>query len=93
MSVGGRTRGAGRGQGVGWSDLLKKNLDTCHVVLNCYGTPNPNFYFDLLLFNLAQGLRVPETIFPLLLKLAKTNLKNSQMFRVAPEAKSLPLFI
>ena len=30
--------------------FLNKFLGTCHVVVDCYGTPNPKFYFDLLLF-------------------------------------------
>ena len=28
--------------------FLKKNLGTCHVVVDCSGTSNPKFYFDLL---------------------------------------------
>ena len=41
---------------VGWRDFRKKILGTCHVVVDCSGTPNLKFYLDLLLFHLAQGL-------------------------------------
>ena len=27
---------------------MRKNLDTSHVVLNCYGTLNPKFHFEIL---------------------------------------------
>ena len=27
---------------------IQKKLDTCHVVSNCYGTPNPKFHFEML---------------------------------------------
>ena len=55
---------------VGWSDVFKNILDTCHVVLDCNGTLNTKCHFDLLLFHLAQGLRVTETILPVTLKSA-----------------------
>ena len=42
------------GPALGWIDFL----DTCHVVLNCCGTPNPKFQYEMLLFHLAQCLRV-----------------------------------
>ena len=43
---------------VGWSDFEKKEkLDTCHVVHNLCKTPIPKFYFEMLFFNSAQGLR------------------------------------
>ena len=58
---------------VGWSDFLRKNLGTCHVVLVCCGTPNPKFHFDLLLFHLMQGLTGPQKILSLTLKSAKLN--------------------
>ena len=32
-------------------------MGTCHIVVYCFGTPNPKFHFDLLLFHLAQGLK------------------------------------
>ena len=35
--------------------FLKKILSTCHVVVDCSGTSNPTFYFDLLPFHLAHG--------------------------------------
>ena len=38
----------------------RKKLGTCHVVVDCYGTPNPKFHFDLLLFHLAQGFTRPQ---------------------------------
>ena len=40
--------------------FLKKNLGTCHVVVHCSGTPNPKFYFDLLLFHLTHVLTRPQ---------------------------------
>ena len=67
--------------------LERKNLGTCHVVVNCHechvvvnchechGTPNPKFHFGLLLFHLAQGLTVPQQILPVTLKSAKKSLK------------------
>ena len=42
------------GPALGWIDFL----DTCHVVLNCCETPNPKFQYEMLLFHLAQCLRV-----------------------------------
>ena len=36
-------------------------LDTCYVVPNCYRTEIP-FHFEMLLFNLPQGLAVPQKI-------------------------------
>ena len=40
--------------------FLEKILGTCHVVVDCYGTPNPKCYFDLLIFHLAQGFTRPQ---------------------------------
>ena len=40
--------------------FLKKKLGTCHVVVDCSGTSNPKFYFDLLLFHLAHGKTRPQ---------------------------------
>ena len=74
-----KLRIAGSGGGNGISGLrtrvewfLKKVLDTCHAVLDCYGTPNPKLHFDLLLFlfHLAQGLGVPQTDLPVTIKSA-----------------------
>ena len=48
--------------------LREKMLATCHVVVDCYGTPNPKFNFVLLLFHLAQGLARPQKILPVTLK-------------------------
>ena len=47
---------------LGWSDFWKKNLGTWHVVVDCFGTLNLKFYFDLLLFHLAQDLTKPQKI-------------------------------
>ena len=41
---------------------MKKNLGTWHVVVDCFGTLNLKFYFDLLLFHLAQDLTKPQKI-------------------------------
>ena len=38
----------------------KKILGTCHVVVDCSGTSNPEFYSDLLLFHLAHGKTRPQ---------------------------------
>ena len=35
-------------------------MGTCHVVVDGYGTTNPKFYLDLLLFHLAQGFTRPQ---------------------------------
>ena len=35
-------------------------LGTCRVVVDCYGTPNPKFYFDPLLIHLTQGFTRPQ---------------------------------
>ena len=45
---------------LGWSDFRKKMLGTCHVVVDCSGTSNPKFYFDLLLFHPAHGKTRPQ---------------------------------
>ena len=58
--------------------FLKKYLGTCHVVVDCYGTPNPKFYFDLLLFHLAQGLKRPQKMLPVTLKSAHTKCFRSK---------------
>ena len=58
---------------LGWSDFLRKNLGTCHVVLVYCGTSNPKFHFDLLLFHLMQGLTGPQKILSVTLKSAKLN--------------------
>ena len=42
--------------------MIFKKMGTCHVVVDYSGTPNPKFYFDLLLFTwrrALQGLRRP----------------------------------
>ena len=38
----------------------EKKLGTCHVVVDCSGTSNPKFYFDLMLFHLAHGKTRPQ---------------------------------
>ena len=54
---------------VGWSDFGEKtNSGICRVVIDCHGTPNLKFHFDLLLFPLAQGLTELQTILPVSLK-------------------------
>ena len=53
--------------------------------VDCYGTLNPQFHFDLLLFHLAQGLRT----LPLTLKSAK-NFFYFTFLKVVPETKCLP---
>ena len=63
--------------GVGWRDFLKNNFGTLHVVVDCSGTPNPKFYFHLLLFHLAQGLT--KIVF--------------KIFKVLHETKCVPYFI
>ena len=62
---------------VGWGDFCFV-LCTCHVVVDCYGTPNPKFYFDLLLFHLAQGLKRPQKMLPVTLKSAHTKCFRSK---------------
>ena len=42
--------------------IFEKNLGTWHVVVDCFGTLNLKFYFDLLLFHLAQDLTKPQKI-------------------------------
>ena len=56
---------------LGWCNFMKTILDTCHVVLDCYGTPNLKFHFDLLLIHLVLSLRGPKKILPVTLKSAK----------------------
>ena len=64
----------------------EKNVGTCHVVVDCYGIPNPKFYFDLLLFHLAEGLTRPPKILPV-------TLKSATFLKVSPETKFAPYFI
>ena len=46
---------------VEWSDFWKTNLGTFQVVVNCFGTPNPKFYLNLLLFqNLTRPQKIPK---------------------------------
>ena len=40
--------------------FLENILGTCHVVVDCSGTSNPKFYFDLLLFHPAHGKTRPQ---------------------------------
>ena len=36
---------------IGWSDILKKQIGhLSRFIVDCNGTPNPKFHFDLLLF-------------------------------------------
>ena len=66
-------------------------LGTCYVVVDCYGTLNPKFHFDLLHFHLAQGLTGPQKSLPLALKSATTKNKFYFTFlKVAPETKFVP---
>ena len=69
--------------------FLTKNLGTCYVLVDCFGTPNPKFHFDLLLFHLAQGLTGPQNILLATLK----SLRKKMFFtflKVAPETKFVP---
>ena len=73
---------------------MKKNLGTWHVVVDCFGTLNLKFYFDLLLFHLAQDLTKPQKI----LKKPKKHQnqpKNAlfNIFKGLPETKFVPYFI
>ena len=56
--------------------FLKKNLGTCHVVVDCSGTSNPKFYFELLLFHPAHGKTRPQKT-P---KIPEKGLKSAQIF-------------
>ena len=74
--------------------FLKKNLGTCHVVVDCSGTSNPKFYFDLLLFHPAHGKTMPQKT-P---KIPKKGLKSAHtklyltFLKVSPETKCVPYF-
>ena len=73
---------------------MKKNLGTWHVVVDCFGTLNLKFYFDLLLFHLAQDLTKPQKI----LKKPKKHQNQPKMLyltflKVLPETKFVPYFI
>ena len=69
----------------------KKMWDTCHVVLDCYGTPIPKFHSDLFLFHLGEGggLRGPEQILLVTLKSREKKL-FLPFLNVASETKFLP---
>ena len=63
-----------------------KNLATCHVVVDCYGTPNPKCHFDVL-------LHLKKNVFLSLLK--SKNWRDTQNKFVFPLSKSktvLPVF-
>ena len=60
-------------------------LGTCYVVVDCYGTLNPKFHFDLLHFHLAQGLPGPQKSLPATLNQYKKNYFT--FLKVAPETK------
>ena len=71
----------------------KNNLDTCHVVLDCYVTPNTKFHFDLMLFHLTQDLRRPEKILLVTIKKKKNSFTfyftlNTIVFLVDLKAKT-----
>ena len=78
--------------GVGWRDFLKNNFGTLHVVVDCSETPNPTFYFDLLLFHLAQGLTRPQKI-PKKTKKQQNQPNFFCIFKVLHETKCVPYFI
>ena len=71
----------------------EKNLGTCHVVVDCSGTSNPKFYFDLLLFHPAHGKTRPQKT-P---KITEKGLKSAKkilgdILKVSPETKFVPYF-
>ena len=80
---------------VGWSDFReRKNLGTCHVVVDCSGTPNSKFYFNLLLFHLAQGFTRPQKT-P---KISKKDIKSAKknlfdILKNSSETKCVPFVI
>ena len=71
---------------------MKKNLGTCHVVVDCSGTSNPKFYFDLLLFHPAHGKTRPQKT-PKIPKRPKISGNLFLKFlKVSPETKFVPYF-
>ena len=64
------------------------------VVVDCSGTSNPKFYFDLLLFHPAHGKTMPQKT-P---KIPKKGLKSAHtklyltFLKVSPETKCVPYF-
>ena len=63
-------------------------------IVDCSGTPNPKFHFDLLLFHMEHGLTRPQKT-PII---HKKGLKSAQQIfftflKVSPETKKFPYFI
>ena len=52
---------------------MNKIVGTFHVVVERYGTPNPKFNFDLLLFHFAQGITEPQKLLTVILKTERIN--------------------
>ena len=47
---------------VGWSDFWRKKTGSWELMPNCNRIPIPKFHFEMLIFNLAQGLT--KFVFP-----------------------------
>ena len=62
-------------------------MGTCHVVVKYYGTPNPEFYFDMLFFTW------PQKILPVTLKSAPQKKFYLTFLKVSPKTKFFPYFI
>ena len=79
---------------IGWRDFWRKKLGTCHVVVDCYGTPNRKFYFDLLLFHLAQALTRSRKITKIPKKRPKISTQNffNNIFKCFTRIKICSLF-